>query len=204
MSIYTPFSFTATVKCQTPGFEGFLDVHEVQSFDTAEGAVGARQTSNYLTVNNFYNYKDVDRAERCQFRFVCVRAFNGRLLYSINVRATAGGLECEVGLSPLTGWLSLNPLDGPPTRLWCLSCPNGKLAPTQTGKFPGITLLRYDGQSEGDYGNCAALPSKAAERCLSPQGRYDSGKYWNAFLKASGGEGDPRFTADLYVTSVGG
>ncbi len=201
MSIYTPFSFTATVKCQTPGFEGFLDVHEVQSVDAAEACVGVRRTSKYLTVNNFYNFKDVDRAERCELRFHCERSFNGLLLYSI--QASPGGLLCEVGISPLTGWLSLNPLDGPPTRFWGLCCANGEFAPTQPGKFPGITLLRYDGQSAGDYGNCAFLPNKAIDDCVSPQGRYDSGKYWNAFFKASGGEGDPRFTADLYVKSMG-
>jgi hypothetical protein len=54
MDYFIPeYSFIATIKCQTPGWEGYLDNAKIHTREENGERVGYREQTTWLTLNNF-------------------------------------------------------------------------------------------------------------------------------------------------------
>ncbi|WP_407312323.1 hypothetical protein [Pseudomonas sp. nanlin1] len=200
MKITPRTSFTANIKCQVDGFEGFLDACEF-SYSSLSGVLASR-SSSYLTLNNVCNGSE-RRAERCDFYFLGIQLVGGPAVYRILTRHD--GQDCEVCLESTGCFLTLRPCAGHAPTYWHIRFNGVMNDPTEPGKYPGMTLQRYSGDEDPLFyeepGNVDP-GAVSSEDFITPRARYEAGAYWNAFLKADGRACDPVFVADLYVKRV--
>lgn len=206
MQYIAEYSFTATLKCQTNGFEGYLGTSKI--LHLPPGTPQRRwilQPSDYLMMNNWYNFPDRDPEDCQRFHFRCARAPSGLLVYNIGTEHGNSREPRELSVDA-KGWLVMTPLGAGPRRLWYVTWP--QLLKTDQIKV-GARLKGLQLSSIGD----TLMPSRdltllfetspPVSGPIAPQGRYDESRYWNSFLRKGEHGHAQRFTADAFVKQVG-
>jgi hypothetical protein len=195
MPTYKPeHSFIATIKCQNAGFEGFWDRHQVEAHPAGGDLEGLRLLTSYLTLNNFYNYPDVDERDRCRFIFKCYAMEDGSPGYQIYVRDGDGLLQLDV--TQEFGSLRFYPAKVS-NAYWRLFFDGEWRVPVEEGIYDGFTMRPADGRIPWTY-----LGQRRKHGKLTPVGRKNSGKYWYGFVDADGGPADVELINDLHVLKM--
>lgn len=188
-------SFSAQIKCQTPGFEGFWDRHIIKD---EEGPEVLFRTP-YLIVNNYYNYPDVPSEERCLFHFRVGVLSDQSYAYQILTEDPDGQLM-QLDITQERGHLHFYEVTKRTApKLWYLLFDGELKAPGATGRYQNVTLEPVDGRLPYTY-----LGMRQKGGWLMPINRYDIGKYWYAKVDAdgSGPQQHLKLVNDLYVIDI--
>ncbi|WP_043301234.1 hypothetical protein [Pseudomonas sp. M47T1] len=188
-------SFVATVKCTTPGFEGFWDRHEVEAHPGGDEFEGARLRSSHLVLNNFYSFPDVGEEERCRFFFKCYVQGDGPPVYKIWVRD--GDRYLQLDVTREFGALRFYPTEQA-TAHWHIYVNGEPGGPAEEGTYQRFSIRSAMSGIPWTY-----LGQRRRDGKLTPTGRRDSGKYWHAYVDADGGPRDAELIGDLHVLKLG-
>ena len=194
--IRTDLSFIATIKSQIEGLEGFLDIHTAWS-----DLPGVLLPATGLTVNNYYNFPEVDPSLRCSFHFRCLELPDAKFVY--NIVANVHGEELQCVSTTMDGTVMFQPTapDRQP-ELWHLKSAAGPVTPDSSGKYSGVWLERYYSAAEQAWRESVGADWRLGIGFYALSKR-DSGRYWTAgFATLSGAERTP-FIGDLYVSHIG-
>lgn len=186
-------SFVANLKCQTPGFEGFLDVHEVGKPN------GWRRPCDYLTINNYCNAPEIPREERWRFVFVCHQSESGDLAYQILSRSD--GQVVELDITDELGYLVWRPHSSTPLAFWDIDMAGQIGGPPGPGKYSRLGLRRVGGN--GNERPFTWLGLRERDGQLIPYKRFDEDKHWFCYVSADGRAHEAPLVYDLYVLEMG-
>lgn len=206
MQFISEYSFCATLKCQNDGFEGFMGSSIV--YHLPPGTPQRRwilQPSDFLVMNNWYNFPERNPQECQRFHFRAMWAPSGMLVYNIWTEHGRRKEPRELSVDA-DGWLVWTRLGAQPKALWYVSWP--QLLKSEDIKV-GARLNGMGLKSVGD----TLMPSMDLALLMDtsppvsgpvvPEGRSDASRYWNAFLRKNGNSRAQPFTADVFVKEVG-
>jgi hypothetical protein len=170
-------SFSAYIKCQTPGFEGFWDRHIIKEEEGPE----VRFPTPYLIVNNYCNFSDVPSEERCLFHFRAAIFSDQTYAYQI-LTQNPDEKVMQLDVTRERGHLHFYEVTKCTVpKLWYLLFDGQLKAPGATGRYQNVTFEQVDKRVPYTY-----LGMREKDGWLMPVGRSDIGKYWYAKVDADG------------------